>query len=116
MLPYKAVYYPVVTLDGFGYALVSQQPDSTAYAAYVIDGDVFTLYDTASGSVILTARAGSYGGTMGYEPYVAEFDATFTREDGATLTTDGCSNAGFVKTEIPLSAATRLKAPLWAAA
>lgn len=93
MLPYKAVYYPVVTLDGFGYALVSQQPDSTAYAAYVIDGDVFTLYDTASGSVILTARAGDYGGTMGYEPYVAEFDATFTREDGATLTTDGCSNA-----------------------
>lgn len=97
VLPYKAVYYPVVTLDGFGYALVSQQPDSTAYAAYVIDGDVFTLYDTASGSVILTARAGSYGGTMGYEPYVAEFDATFTREDGATLTTDGCSNAVFVK-------------------
>lgn len=92
VLPYKAVYYPAITLDGFGYALFEQQPGRTAYVGYVIDGDVFTLYDTTSGSVVLTAKAGSYKGVWGWEQYDAQFDKVF--ENGsATLTLDGCSTA-----------------------
>lgn len=96
-MPMNGMYYPTITLDGFGYATLTAATGETESCLYRLDADdpsLFTLY-TASGQLVGTFGIFDYGnGLYGFETYTEELDRNFI--DTGSLTLDGCSNATFV--------------------
>lgn len=95
VLAYRSAYYPVVMLDGFGYALYSENSSSSSYYYYSIEGDVVVLTSAAGSSTSI--RIIDYDGVYGYDLYTSDLDRVFYGEGDATLTLDGCATAVYEK-------------------
>lgn len=86
-----SLYYPTVTLDGWGNATVKTTSGSST-GTYTMSENIVTL---TIDSETVYLRVSEINGTYIYEYYTASFDRAFTNGD-ATLTLDGCSSATYV--------------------
>lgn len=88
----RGVYYPAITFDGFGTAVVKVQEQSANYNYTVDKYGVITLASTQE-SIALKVK--EYNGHIGYDFYTAELDKTYTlsTDNSVTLVLDGCATA-----------------------
>ena len=96
----NVVYYPEVlgiTLNGFDTATMNNGTSDVSYR-YIMneDGTEFTLL-SAYGTAVGVARIVDFSGTKGYMLYSADYDNTYTAEDGGTLVLDGMCNATYTQ-------------------
>lgn len=86
------IYYPTITLDGWGKATLKSSSSGTASGTYTISDDIVTLTFNNQSSVL---RIRNVSGNYIYEYYNSTFDRTFVNGE-ATLTLNGCSTAVYV--------------------
>lgn len=87
------LYYPLITLDGFGYALLQKSNDPTDSDNYYYQIEDNIVYISSDGyNLDATIRIKEYNGEYVYEFYDKELDAQFVNGN-AVLNLDGCSSA-----------------------
>lgn len=89
----RGVYYPTITFDGFGTALIKVQEQTANYIYTTGKNDVITL-SSNEGEIVLKIK--EYNGQKGFDFYTAEYDRIYSvvnDKTGITLTLDGCATA-----------------------
>ena len=92
-----SMYYPLISLDGFGTATFTY-PSSTQSYYYSLDGDELTLIDKTTNKVSMYARlflSDSANGLSYYVAYEPNLNREFALSGDASLTLDGLYTATY---------------------
>lgn len=88
----RGVYYPTITFDGFGTAVVKVSGQSPSNYSYSVDKNGIISLSSAQENVSLKIK--EYNGQNGYDFYTADYDKTYSlRKGNVTLALDGCATA-----------------------
>ena len=88
----RGVYYPTITFDGFGTAVVKVSGQSPSNYSYSVDKNGIISLSSAQENVSLKIK--EYNGQNGYDFYTADYDKIYSsRKGNVTLTLDGCATA-----------------------
>lgn len=105
-IPYLFEYFPVITLDGFGNAVLLEYT-SSGITSSVYSYSISSAANGENSIVTLTSVSGQTkvirileaNGIYGFDDYDASLDRTYTDENGATLVLNGCSTAVYTNGE-----------------
>lgn len=92
----RLMYYPLVTLDGFGNATLTTSTQTAAFF-YEKVGDVVTMVSASNETIVIKIK--NFDGKIGYDVYDKDFDTVMYCESpahiNATLTLDGCNGVTY---------------------